>query len=546
MAKVSDLINEILDRRGYSSAEQRAVFLNPDYVQHGHDPFLMQDMPQAIARLQQAIEQQEQIAVYGDYDIDGIAATCLMVEGLQAAGAKVISYIPDRFEEGYGLNQKALEYLLEQGVNLVVTVDCGVASAKEIKWAKQQGLDVIVTDHHSPPEILPEAIPVINPKVPGDQYPFKDLAGVGVAFKVIQALQQKTGQPEAGQEKWLLDLVALGTTCDMVALVDENRMLTKYGLLVMQKTRRPGLRALANVAGIDIKQISTYHLGFMFGPRLNAAGRLEHAKHSLELMQATNQAVALELAEKLNQLNLQRRADQARIFTEANRQAEQHHQDPVLVLADAGWSHGIVGIVASNLVERWHKPALVLQILGATAKGSARSVGAFNLAAGLQATAAHLLRYGGHHFAAGLTLKTKNIEAFRQAICAHFESLGIDASEAEASEEPDIELPDFSVLDWPLWQQLQLLEPFGNGNPEPIFQIEGLKVVAVSRVGQDKKHLRLRLADAGGRTLGGIGFRQGEHHPNLKEGQRLTVDFQLSKNEYMGNSELQLVVADLR
>jgi single-stranded-DNA-specific exonuclease len=467
------------------------------------------------------------------------------MEGLHQAGAKVRSYIPNRFEEGYGINQKALGELIAQGVQLVVSVDCGVGSAKEIKWAKAQGLDVIVTDHHTPPEILPEAIPVLNPKVPGDQYPFKDLAGVGVAFKVIQALQQRLGKPAAGQEKWLLDLVALGTSCDMVALVGENRVLAKYGLLVMHKTRRAGLKALADVSGTNIAEVASYHLGFIFGPRLNAAGRIEHAQKSLQLMQAEQSEQAALLAQELNVLNTQRRADQERIFKAADEQALQYVDDPVLVLAADDWSHGVVGIVASKLVEKWHKPAIVMHILGASTKGSARSIGAFNLAEALAAQADLLQRFGGHHFAAGLTLKTSRLDEFRQAICAYYLELGIDPEAGEESLEPDVELDNFASLDWDLWTALQQLEPYGNGNPEPIFRLKNAKVVSVQRVGVDKKHLRLKLADQQGTIMPAIGFGQAERHPNLKEGQAVEVHFQLSKNDFQGRSDLQLMVAEL-
>lgn len=538
------VVQQVLERRGLDTPEKQADFLYPKYELH--DPFLLQGMKEGVSRVETAIAKQELIAVYGDYDIDGLAATTLMAEGLKAAGAKVICYIPDRFEEGYGINQLALQTLMDKGAKLVVSVDCGVGSVAEVKWAAAQGLDIVVTDHHSPPEILPEAVAVINPKLPANEYPFKDLAGVGVAFKFIQALQQKSGKPELGQEKWLLDLVALGTACDMVSLLDENRILTKYGLTVMHKTRRAGLKALAEVSGISIADVASYHMGFVFGPRLNAAGRIEHAKKSLQLIQAADYTQALGLAADLNVLNTQRRADQDRIFRAASEQAEKYLDDPLLVLAGEDWSHGVVGIVASKLVERWHKPALVLQIMGATAKGSARSIGAFNLAGALTANAAHLQRYGGHHFAAGLTLKTANIDKFRRAICEYYLSLGLDAEAGEDSREPDLEVDDFARLDWELWEAMGRLEPYGNGNPEPIFRIKSAKLVLVQRVGVDKKHLRLKLTDQTGITLGAIAFGLAEKHPNLKEGQLVEADFQLAKNEFQGRRELQLVIADLR
>jgi single-stranded-DNA-specific exonuclease len=349
---VPEIVARILAGRGVAS-EVMPAFLYPSYDEHLHDPFLMTDMEWAVARIQAAAAAGESVVVYGDYDIDGITASAIMIEGLRALGLEARSYIPDRFEEGYGINQAALAQLQTEGAQLVISVDCGITSVAEAEWARSNGLDLIITDHHSPPDVLPEAIAVINPKRPDDTYPFKDLCGAGVAFKLIQALQMRTGRPALGQEKWLLDLVALGTVCDVVDLVGENRVLASYGLRVMRRTRRPGLRALAVVGGVDITQITSHHLGYVLGPRMNAAGRLEHAARALELVMTSDENRALAIAEELEVLNLQRRSDQDVAFAAAMIMAEQYADDPVLVLADPGWSHGIVGIVASKLVEQW-------------------------------------------------------------------------------------------------------------------------------------------------------------------------------------------------
>jgi single-stranded-DNA-specific exonuclease len=327
------LIRHLLARRGYTTEADIEAFLHPDYATGLHDPYLMTGMKEAVDRILTAVKAKQKIVIYGDYDIDGITASAVLLETFQSLGHEATSYIPDRFEEGYGINLDALKKLKKEGYELVVTVDCGITSVREIAWAMSNGLDIVVTDHHAIPPEIPKAVAVVNPKQPGDAYPFKDLAGVGVAFKLAQALQQASGKPEAGREKWLLDLVALGTVCDVVTLVGENRVLATYGLVVMNKTRRAGIRALADVSKVSLGEIRSYHLGFIFGPRMNAAGRLEHAAKSLELMVTEDLSRAHEIAEELDQLNHQRRSDQATILAEADAQAEQYIDDPILVLA---------------------------------------------------------------------------------------------------------------------------------------------------------------------------------------------------------------------
>ena len=537
--KVPEILRRILMGRGIRD-EALARFLKPDYERDLHDPFLLTDMQAGVKRVVQAIEGGEKVTVYGDYDIDGLSATALMLDGLSQAGAVVDSYIPDRFEEGYGLNQAALERLRADGTGLVVTVDCGITSLRELDWAKQNGLDVVVTDHHEPGEQIPEAVAVINPKRPGDLYPFKELAGAGVAFKFIQALQQLFGRPELGQEKWLLDLVALGTICDHVALVGENRVLAQYGLKVLAKTRRPGVEALAAVAGVELDQVGSFQLGFGLGPRLNAAGRLEHANRSLELLTTDSPQRAGEIAQDLNELNRQRQSDQAAILAAASAQAEQFEGDDVLVLADAAWSHGIVGIVASKLVERYRKPALVAQVLGDEVKGSARSTGNFSLAEGLAETKQYLTRYGGHHFAAGFSLKLSELEGFRAALNKAYVKL--KTAEPPAPYRPEAELEDLAELDEALYEAITTLEPFGHANPEPVFGLKGLAVTNLRLLGGEGKHLKLWLEDGGGRSICALAFGQAEQLAHLKIGDRIAASVHLTSNTWQNRSELQLKI----
>ncbi len=539
---IPDTITQILAGRGFKPAEM-AAFLFPNYDEQLHDPFLMADMDRAVERLILAAQRDEQVVVYGDYDIDGITATTIMLEGLAANGIRATSYIPDRFEEGYGINQAALEQLQSRGARLVVSVDCGITSVAEAAWAREHGLDLIITDHHALLEILPEAVAVVNPKRPDDHYPFKELCGAAVAFKLICALQSKTGKPEAGQEKWLLDLVALGTVCDVMDLVGENRALVSYGLRVLRQTRRPGLRALALVGGIQIGEIASQQLGFVLGPRLNAAGRLEHADRALELVRTTDEARAVAIAAELDQLNTERRIQQEAIVAAALEQGIAYANEPVILVAAEDWSHGIVGIAASKLVEAWGKPVLVAQILGEITKGSARSTGSFNMVEALRLNANLLTRFGGHFYAAGFTLPTANLGAFRLGLAAAYN----DGNHTAAMRLPqaDLYLADLAVADWPLLEELALLEPFGAGNPQPLLAFRNLELASIAKMGTKNQHLRLSWRDEAGRTLSAVGFSMAKRHGNLQIGQHAKVLGRLGRNDWRGTSTLQLVVSDI-
>jgi single-stranded-DNA-specific exonuclease len=542
-AAVPPIVARILTARGIEETEMHQ-FLYPDYERDVHDPFLLTDMDRAVKRIALAAKSGEKVTIYGDYDIDGITASALMIEGLATLGIQAESYIPDRFSEGYGINREALETLQNGGTSLVISVDCGITSVDEARWASEHGLDLIITDHHDVPPIIPEAVAVVNPKRPDDPYPFKDLAGVGVAFKVIQALQRSLGKPEVGQEKWLLDLVALGTVCDVVTLVGENRALVSFGLRVIRLGRRIGIGALANVGGADVSSIGAYHLGYVLGPRMNAAGRLEHAGRSLELMRTSDPARAHEIADELNSLNLKRRADQEAIFAMADKMAEEYINDPVLVLAHAEWSHGVVGIVASKIADKWQKPVLIAQILGDSTKGSARSAGGFNMIRALRAQSELLTKFGGHAFAAGFTLSSSRLDELRERLNAYLKTQ-VSQSRADEAVTGELTLEDLSDVNMALLEDLEMLEPHGNGNPRPNFQIGDLRAEMVSRVGTDGKHLKLRVVDRATRSLDGIGFGLGPQHLNLKVGQGLTLTGSLNKNEYLGRSSVQLVIGEI-
>jgi single-stranded-DNA-specific exonuclease len=530
------LIDRIFAARGLDG-KLRADFLTPDYSAI-YNPFLLPDMLVAVDRIVLAYKNQENIAIYGDYDIDGLTATSLLLDAFKKFGFKCIkTYIPSRFTDGYGLTIDAIKKIIADGAGLLITVDCGSQNKKEIIKANQLGLDVIVTDHHNLDISLPPAIAVINPKRVDSVYPFNDLAGVGVAFKLVQALQTKlTGLPK-GQEKWLLDLVALGTVCDIVTLVDENRINVFWGLKVFSKTKRTGLKALMTVSRIDPKNINVKSLGFGLGPRMNAAGRLETAQRTLDMLLTDNPIDALEKAQYLDELNLLRRSDQNKIFSEAVIQAEKYRNDPVIVVSDKNWNHGIVGIVASKLLEKYKKPSFVIQEIGDESKGSARSYGDFSVAAAVQASMDIITKGGGHNLAAGVTLPTKNINAFRQRVNDLYKSQRLTDQEALLLPKADT-YADFNELTEELFYQINQFEPFGNGNLQPILKTENLLVMNVRKMGADSRHVKMDLKDKDGQIMQFLAFNAPEYF-FIEPGTYISVWYNLEMNEWQGHRTIE-------
>ena len=590
------LFDKILASRGLD-AKSKAEFLNPSYSKL-HDPFLLPDMEQAVERLVKARENQDKITIYGDYDIDGLTATTVLVDAFKSFGFEnVETFIPNRFVEGYGLTVDAIEKIAADGTNLLITVDCGSLSHAEIERSNELGMDVIVTDHHNVAEKQLPAVAVINPKrlladypeaydgfklrpeltaasarpvvarsgdlatnslssaelpVPREArvkqsstskelaskssglnkgraeatassespssirrtanqipianlYPFLDISGVGVAFKLVQALQTRLDGLPLGQEKWLLDLVALGTVCDVVTLVDENRAFVYFGLQVLSQTRRPGLRALMSVARVEPGAITARSLGFGLGPRMNAAGRLETATYALDMLLADEIKSAFEKANQLEELNIARRTDQSIIFKEACLQADKLDSDPVLVVSGANLNHGIVGIVAAKLLEKYKKPAFVLQEMGDDAKGSARSFGDFSAADAIKASKGIITKGGGHKLAAGVTMPFKNIDAFRKKVNEFYDGLNLK-NQAELLLPSADAIADLSEVTEELVDQIATLEPFGNGNPQPILKSESLLVINVRKMGADGQHVKLELKDQAGKTMQFLAF----------------------------------------
>lgn len=539
---MSGVINQILASRKLADAAERAAFCEPDlntrYRAHKHDPFLLPDMQAAVDRIVLAKERREFIYIYGDYDIDGLTATTILLEAFAKFGIRREAFIPNRFTDGYGLNKDAMRALKDKGAELIVTVDCGSLSHAEIELANSLGMDVIVTDHHSVAETMPPAVATINPKRVGHNYPFKDLAGCGVAFKLVQALQTKLDGLPDGHEKLLLDLVAFGTVCDVVTLLDENRANVFCGLEVMRQMRRPAFRALAAVGDIRPEKINARTLGFMFGPRLNAAGRLETAQYSLDLLTSADPMQALEIAQKLDAMNVKRRADQDKIFKAALVQAEQFADDPVLVLSGAQWSHGIIGIVAAKILERHFKPTFVLEELGEEAKGSARSFGDFSAVEAIRSADKWLIKGGGHKLAAGVTMRTENINNFRQAVNEFYRQQGYKDQLRHLEPIADAIVEDTKELNHELLAFLKMLEPFGHGNPEPVFHMQRATIHKRQHLGKDGLHLKLEVGDAKGNKWSLIGFSMAERFKQ-EVGEEVAVWFKLLENEWRGVVKLE-------
>ena len=528
------LFERILTARGLTTRAARQAFLRPDYAAVKHDPFLLPDMEKAVARLKQAREQGEKIVIYGDYDIDGLSATALLLDAFGKFGFEgVDAFIPNRFVEGYGMTMGAVDKVRDMGADLIVTVDTGSLCHAEIAYATSLGIDTVVTDHHNVAETPPPSVAAVNPKFSGHSYPFRDLCGAGVAFKLVQALQTELEGLPDGYEKWLLDLVALGTVCDIVTLADENRANVYWGLEVLKKQQRPGLKALMAVAGIEPEQVNARHLGFGLGPRMNAAGRLETAQHALDMLVAHDGLAALEASEKLEELNVKRRSIQDTIFEEACMQAEKLANDRVLVVSSDGWNHGVIGIVASKLVEKYKRPVFIIGERGEEATGSARSFGDFSAADAVRAADDIIIKGGGHGAAAGVTLETEKIDDFRRRINEFYDSLQLTNQERYLLPRADVEIDDFSEIDEELVENLARMEPFGNGNPEPVLKITMANVLSVRRMGADGQHVKLALRDKKGKVLQMLAFNAPEEFFR-EPGDEVVAWFQPVVNEWQG------------
>lgn len=516
--RISPLVARILAGRGHSDPDATALFLRPSLGQM-HDPHALLGMHAAVERLTAALDAREAIHIFGDYDVDGVTGTAILVLTLRELGHEPDYYIPDRLSEGYGLNCEALEELQRRGAQLVVSVDCGMTALAEAERACELGLDLIVTDHHTPAETLPRCVAVINPRQAGCNYPFKGLAGAGVAFKLAHALLKARHPDQVRAKEFLkslLDLATLGTVADIVPLTGENRALVAHGLELLRATRRVGLHELFSRAGLDARTLDTGHIGYVVGPRLNAAGRTEHAMFGVELLLSTDRAEARKLAEQLEEFNLNRRAIEADMVREALVQLDEQAEIPeVLVVAQEGWHHGVLGIVASRLLARHYRPTIVVGIgEDGVAKGSGRSIAGFDLHAALHHCREHLTQFGGHTMAAGLTMAAEKLEDFRTAMNAY--AAGVLTAEDYCplvqidSQASSADLTARTV------EQLAALAPFGQDNPRPVIALEDFNLVEEPRILKER-HLKLRLATRGGQTLTALGWNMAERAAELAD-----------------------------
>lgn len=535
-----EIVEKILASRGISK-ENLDDFLNPKY-ENQSDPFLLPDMEKAVERLVEAREKQEKITIYGDYDVDGVSASALILDAFEKFGFENVDYfLPDRFKDGYGMNERGVKELAERGTNLILTVDCGSLNHAEIDLARQFDIDTIVTDHHNIAEVQPSAVAVVNPRRAENKYAGAEkFAGVGVAFKLIQALQTRLAGLEKGQEKWLLDLVALGTICDIMEQTIENRQNTFFGLKVLEKTRRAGLKSLLAYAGIS--KISSSTLGFVLGPRINSAGRLKSAEIALDLLTEKDPFLALEKAKNLDELNKQRRALQSDALEIAIEKASKMENDRVLIVADESFNDGIIGIVASGLLEKFKRPVFVISIESEVAKGSARSYGGFSASKLIDEARkidGLIIKGGGHDAAAGVTLATNKIDDFRKLANEFYDEMGLDleAEKLKLLPKIDVEIEDFAPISLKLYDEISKLEPFGKGNEEPTFKIRNAEVVARQEMGDKKQHLKLTLSD-GVREMKMLKFNAPPEF-FAEIGEKLDVIFSLSLNEWQGRKSVE-------
>lgn len=541
---VPPIIAAIMSNRNIKVDDGKA-FLNKS-IKNVHHPFLLKDAKKAAERICTAIESKEKIVIYGDYDVDGITSTSILYLFLKSLGANVDFYIPNRSDEGYGINIPALQKIKNSGANLLITVDCGITAVGEVELAKAMGLCVIITDHHTCKEIIPNAYAVVNPKQPDCTYPFKDLAGVGVAFKLILAVALCLNLPAKKYFDEFIDIVAIGTIADVVSLTDENRIFVSAGIKALENTKNLGLCALFSSAQIKGKPINAGLISFTVAPRINAAGRVGSANSAVELLVTQEKKRAEEIAYALEEENRSRQATETEILNDANRRIaedEDFNKKHVIVLAQENWHHGVIGVVASRLVDRYYKPTILISLKDGLGKGSGRSIKGFNLFDALSNCSDLLLKYGGHELAAGLGLNGNDVEKFEKEINeyakTHIEEqdlipyINIDAV---------LELGDLSVANA---QMLSVLEPFGMGNAQPIFAVKNVTLLQQRAIGNDGKHIRITISK-NGKTVEAIGFNMAQALCGFIVGSKLDIAFNMSVNTFRGEKQLQIILKDVR
>jgi len=541
---VPESIARLLAIRGISSFEDAKQFFRPT-LNELHDPFMMKDMDRASERLSLAIRSNEKVLVYGDYDVDGTTATAIMYSFLKEFGVEVDYYIPHRFKEGYGINPEGIQYAHEIGAHVIVSVDCGITAVEEALEIKSLGMDLIICDHHTVGEHLPDAFAVLDPKREDCEYPFDGLSGAGVGFKLVQATLARLGLPAQVAYKYL-DLLAISIASDIVPIIDENRILMWAGLERLRTEPRVGVQALMNLIRLPQAELDTKKIVFSIGPRINAAGRMGDASTAVRLLIANDELEAKLMARELEGINAKRRDTDTTTMNEAVQQIEEQlNMDRIsaLVLFDANWHLGVIGIVASRLVDQYHRPAIMLSEVDGKIKGSARSIRGFNIYEAIRECEDLLEQFGGHEYAAGLTLKDGALKEFRKRMNSKaIEELSGNSFEAELLVDTEIQLAE---IDGKFWKLLHQFQPFGPANTKPIFVSNGLKVVGVpSIVGNG--HLKLRVRQEDSPVFDAIGFNMHEFMPKVRDGKLFNIAYELEENTWNGNTALQLHLRDIQ
>jgi single-stranded-DNA-specific exonuclease len=541
--QIDDVVTTLLLQRGIETYEDAKTFFRPS-LSDLHDPFLMKDMDKAVARIEQALANDENILVFGDYDVDGTSSVALMSSYLKTKTDTVATYIPDRYDEGYGVSYKGIDFAHDNDFSLIIALDCGVKAIDKVAYAKEKGIDFIICDHHRPGSDLPIAIAILDPKRDDCEYPFKELCGCGVGFKLIQALASKEGKIVEELVEYL-DLVATAIGADIVPITDENRALAYFGLQVINENPRPGIKAIINL--VKKEELTITDVVFIVAPRINAAGRMKHGNYAVTLLTEMNHELAEQYAAEIEEFNLDRRETDQRITEEALQQIEEQNEQIgfTTVVYQETWHKGVIGIVASRLIETYYRPTLVFTKSGDKLAASARSVSGFDVYNALEACSEHIEQFGGHKYAAGLTLKEENYEAFKQAFEDEV-SKTIDKSLLTPEIKIDTQL-DLPHINDKLWRIIKQFAPFGPGNMTPIFMTENLKDTGYGKcVGEDDKHLRITVTQSGKEKVVCIGFGLGDRLSLIKDRKPFKAVYSVDENHWQGNVSLQLKLRDIK
>jgi len=538
------IIARLLAQRGIKSYDEARVFFRPT-IDDLHDPFLMKDMDKAIKRIQEAIDNQEKILIYGDYDVDGTTAVSIVYSYFKEFYPHIETYIPDRYAEGYGVSFQGIDYAYENQFGLVIALDCGTKALDKIIYAKEKGIDFIIGDHHTPGEIFPEALAFLNPKRKDCPYPYKELSGAGIGFKIIQAFQENQNKSIEDIIPYL-DLVAVSIGADMVPITGENRTMAYLGLKQIEVDPRPGLRALSKKT--EERAMEIRDLVFVLAPRINAAGRIKHGKEAVKLLVEKDLAVANRFAEEIEEYNLERRGHDQRISEEALEQIKKNKEEAraTSVVFDENWHKGVIGIVASRLIETYYRPTIVLTKSNGVLAGSVRSVHGFNVYEALQKSSEYIIQFGGHKYAAGLTVDPKQFENFK----AKFEEV-VKNTLTEEQKDPEIEIDakiKISEIDYKLYRLIRQMAPFGPGNMHPVFLSESVNDNGYSKiVGKDNSHLKISVRELKtGKIMNGIGFGLADKLDIVKSGKPLSIVYTIEENVWQNRRSLQLQVKDIK